>query len=75
MKQVFELCPMKQVFELSQEDLDKIKSWIKTLPKGYYGCIGGRFTYSFTPTTLGLITVVSDGMTGEEININDFEDW
>ncbi len=41
----------------------------------YYGCSGGALTYMFTPTTLGLVTEVKNNLTGEIINLTDFEDW
>jgi len=62
-------------FEIDEDGLRQIKEWKKTLPPGRYGCIGGRISYTFTPTGLGVITVVKDGMSGKEINITDFENW
>ena len=41
----------------------------------YSGAAGGSLTYSFTPTSLGVIAVVRDGHTGEEINLTDYESW
>ena len=38
------------------------------------GAIGGRLSYCFTPTGLGLITVVKC-MCGEELNTTEFEAW
>lgn len=38
------------------------------------GAIGGRFTYSFTPTGLGHVVVVSCTC-GMKINITDFDNW
>lgn len=64
---------MTQSFTLSHEENGRIKDWIATLSEGRYGCIGGRITYSFTPTSLGLITVVSDALSGSELNLTNFE--
>ncbi len=53
----------------------------KTLPPGlmegevYYGFIGGGLTYSFIPTSLGVILVVKEAITGEELNVNEFLGW
>lgn len=42
------------------------------VPKG--GAIGGRLTWSFTPTSLGTITEVSCAC-GEKCNITDYDMW
>lgn len=38
------------------------------------GAIGGRLTYRFTPTGIGLIIVVECAC-GEKINCTDFSSW
>lgn len=38
------------------------------------GAIGGRLTYCFTPTGLGMITEVKCAC-GEEINVTEYEGW
>jgi hypothetical protein len=38
------------------------------------GAIGGRLTYSFTPTGLGVITKIQCAC-GAEIDLTDVEDW
>ncbi len=43
--------------------------------KPYYGCSGGAYTYSFTPTTLGTIVKVINNVTKEEINLTNFDEW
>lgn len=40
----------------------------------YSGAIGGRYTYSFTPTSIGTAVAVSCSC-GEKLNATDFEDW
>lgn len=65
------------MFELDEEQQEKFKEWNMSHHcelKEYSGAIGGRLTFSFTPTSLGLITKVSCGC-GEEINLTDFEEW
>lgn len=39
----------------------------------YMGAIGGGQTYCFTPTSLGVITVVEYG--GEKIDLTDYDMW
>jgi len=38
------------------------------------GTCGGRLTWCFTPTSLGLCVVVKCAC-GEELNLTDVEDW
>ena len=66
---------MTQSFTLNREENRRIMDWVAALPEGKYGSIGGRITYSFTPTSLGLITVVTDGLSGAELNLTNFEEW
>lgn len=39
------------------------------------GAIGGLFTYSFTPTSIGIITKIECGITKEELDITLYEDF
>jgi hypothetical protein len=41
----------------------------------YYGTIGGGLTYSFTPTSVGMIIIVKESVTGEELNLTDYDSW
>ena len=41
----------------------------------YYGAIGGALTYSFTPTSIGTVTTVTHGATGEVLNLTDYDNW
>ena len=41
---------------------------------GEVGAIGGSFTYSFTPTTIGTAVVVKC-VCGAELNATDYEAW
>lgn len=41
----------------------------------YEGAIGGRFTYSFTPTSLGCVVTVRDDLTDNEIDVTDYSMW
>lgn len=44
-------------------------------PRPYHGAIGGAYTYSFTPTSLGCVVKVRNSMTGDEIDVTDYEAW
>lgn len=62
-------------FELSEEEQEKLAAWRSTHEEVYTGAIGGRYTYSFTPTSLGEVILVTDNVTGEELNLTDYESW
>ena len=48
-------------------------SWEMGYP--YCGAIGGEIKYEFSPTSLGDCLVVKHSVTGEEINVTDFDRW
>ncbi len=69
------------VFKLDEKELTEYRKWIeehdKTCPHAdpmKQGAIGGRLTYTFTPTSLGVITIVKCAC-GEEINLTDTDSW
>jgi len=65
-------------FEMNDREYCKAALWInKQIAKNnsHGGCSGGRFTYSFTPTSLGLATEVTDNVTKETCNVTDYENW
>lgn len=64
-----------QSFILSEGQVKKIDEWIKGHKKVNTGASGGRYTYSFTPTTLGVCVKVKDGITNEELGITECDDW
>ena len=41
----------------------------------YTGCTGGNLTYSFTPTSLGTVVKVKEALTGEELDLTDYDLW
>ena len=69
------------MFELNEKDIKEFNEWKKEHDKtcelakpGATGAIGGGLTYCFTPTGLGVITVIKCGC-GEELNLTHSEDW
>jgi len=78
-------------FEISEEDWERITTWQQEIdakvmeqqkrtrmerPGGaYYGVSGGGYTYSFTPTSLGTVVKVTNGLTGDVLDITDYDDW
>lgn len=41
----------------------------------YGGAIGGSLTYSFTPTSLGVVVKVTNSHTKESIDLTEYGDW
>lgn len=69
---------MIESFNLEIEQEKKASEWIKnqltSKPKNS-GAIGGRFTFSFTPTSLGTIIKVEDNQTKEILDLTDYSSW
>ena len=64
-------------FVVCDKDTEKSKEWQEEHKKVCHvdvGAIGGRFTWSFTQTGLGCITVLKCAC-GEKLNLTDFESW
>jgi hypothetical protein len=67
------------MFNLDKEQQQKLSDWQAEqdtlLESTYAGAIGGRFTYSFTPTSLDTIVKVTDGLTNNTIDLTDYDSW
>jgi len=67
-------------FEINKDELLILEKWLLTHKCVFSrdplsaGAIGGRLSYKFTPTSIGMITVVTC-LCGEETNITNFDDW
>ena len=64
-------------FELDEKQIEKFNQWNKAHRKkcdADAGAIGGRLTFTFTPTGMGTITEIKC-ICGESINLTDFESW
>lgn len=68
-------------FSFSPIQRERLLDWKKEQDKiyessaMYAGAIGGRYTYSFTPTGLGLIITVTNNITKDQIDLTNYEDW
>lgn len=51
--------------------VDKMKSQGRV----YAGVSGGNLTFAITPTTIGTVFKVSESITGESIDLTDYENW
>lgn len=63
------------MFALDKDQLQKFAEWSATLRRKNTGAIGGQFTFSFTPTNLGTVTEITDSISGEKIDVTDYESW
>jgi len=64
-------------FDLDTEQLKKYIEWDSQhfcKLKKNSGAIGGRLTFSFTPTSLGLIVKINCGC-GEELDLSEYKEW
>lgn len=69
------------MFKFDNDEAFKMQVWLtehnekcKLREGKNTGAIGGRISYTFTPTSLGIIKKVSCAC-GESICVNDFENW
>ena len=66
------------IFELNENEIKKFHKWKikhnKNCSIKNAGAIGGKFTFSFTPTGLGCITKITCGC-GKEIVVTNFNEW
>jgi hypothetical protein len=70
----FELSPDQQKeFETWQEENDQ--RLVTSGASLHAGAIGGRFTFSFTNTSLGTVVKVSDDLAKNELDLSDYESW
>lgn len=62
-------------FELTPEQIEKLLEWQLQKEEEYGGAIGGRWTYSFTPTSLGIVVKVRDAIDKSEIDLTNYDEW
>lgn len=72
-------------FKLTDEQLEKLFVWFKeqeekdakrqNRDKPYYGCIGGVYTYCFSPNSIGVCVKVINEFSKEEINLTEYDNW
>ncbi len=66
------------MFDLSEKQKETIIKWkmSRNCLLGQ-GASGGRWTYSFTPTSLGLVINVIDNLIKEDniLDLTDYENW
>jgi hypothetical protein len=70
--------PQPKIFRLESEDVEKLNEWDKKHKKvcklNKECAIGGRLSFIFIPTGLGIDTIVQCAC-GEQLNLTDVSDW
>jgi len=69
-------------FGLNDEEVTAFGKWIiehdrvcRLAKRENQGAVGGRFTYSFTPTSLGVVKKVTCACSEGECDLSDYESW
>lgn len=64
-------------FRLTDDEYERASAWIDAhrTDGRPTGASGGRFTYTFTPTTLGMILCVVDNVTHETLDLTDYSEF
>jgi len=69
-----------QQFGFTPDEVERIHTWQRSHQNEKHpnprkmGAIGGSYTFSFTPTTLGCVSKVKCHC-GDELDLTDYEDW
>lgn len=73
-----------RLFEITEEEMARFKEWVKEHDKtcslpvkddgSRCGTIGDRFSFSFSPTSLGTIVGAKCGC-GEKVLLSDFDQF
>jgi hypothetical protein len=62
-------------FRINKQQVEKILTWQATHKEEYCGANGGRYTYSFTLTNMGMVVEVIDNITNERLNVTEYDQW
>lgn len=62
-------------FKLTDEQINAVNDWKSNHDQVYCGAIGGRYSFEFTPTGVGIIIVIKDNITNEKLDVTDYESF
>jgi hypothetical protein len=64
------------MFKLTEDQQEEAKKWINGhgCPIDYEGAIGGKITYNFTPTGIGVIERVTCSC-GSVLDLTEYDKW
>lgn len=71
------------MFTIPENQIKKLEKWMKEQDQKafqidiehHYGAIGGGYSYTFTPTSIGTFIEVRNVVTGEKIDVSDSENF
>jgi hypothetical protein len=63
------------IFELNEEQKEKLNTWIRSKAVVYEGAIGGRYSFCFTPNSLGQVVTVTDIIKKDTLDLTDYDSW
>lgn len=65
------------MFRIPNDKLEQVEKWMKEISSKYenIGSNGGLFTYSFTPTNLGIVIKIQENVNNQFLDITDYESW
>jgi hypothetical protein len=66
---------MPHTFSLTETQETQFQEWRATRKKAPNTAIGGRYSFVFTPTSLGNTVKVLDTVYGDELELTDYESW
>lgn len=66
---------MSYQFWLSDEQEQLVREWVATLSPEPASAIAGRLKYEFTPTSIGLVAIVTDTVTNRFVDVSDYYEW
>lgn len=59
--------------QLASSFAEKVNKYGLSVPN--YGAIGGGYSFSFTGTGLGTVCTVTESITGEVLDLSNYEGW
>ena len=63
------------IFSLNNNQVRKFRSIEKNEKKNTTPVLGGVYTFSFTPTSLGVVATVTNNLTKKTIDLTEYEQW
>lgn len=62
--------------KLNQKEMRQMRKSLKQKKaKAYYGIIEDGYIFSFQPNQLGVVVTVRNTLTGDELNLTNFDNW
>lgn len=58
-------------FELSMEQLQQFEEWKNAHKWVPTGAVGGRYSFTFTPTGIGTFITITDCITKQTLDVSD----